>query len=173
MLIHTALRSSSRAAPDEIIGETKRDFGMSCGEGELQLLLEETVRPFSDPPGWESQDAKVLRKLLELPLPSYILSQPIPRGWEIRQYEHVKESESYGYYFLHPKTGQPTGILWHDPERAIGEDIKPTGDQVKRLQPIRYHFPEAFHLGEKGDNAIETSSLVTDQKRLLKRIALE
>jgi hypothetical protein len=139
------------------------------------LLVPGQVRrpiPFPEPLSGEMREEKALRRLLELPLPSYILSHPIPSGWEIRR-DKQKDSKEYGFYFLQPGTRQPTAILWHDPVNVIDENTNPTEDEVRRLQPIRYHFPEAFYVDEECENAVETILLVSDKKWLVKRIPLE
>jgi hypothetical protein len=145
------------------------------GTLDVRLPYYETRQPvsFSEPRINETEEVKALRRVLELPLSSYILSQPIPSGWRIRRTKD-KDWDKCGFYFLHPKTKNPTAILWYDPDDVVGdENFDPTEDVLGRLQPIRYHFPEAFHVDEEGGNAVETSSMVTDHRHDTKRIVLE
>jgi hypothetical protein len=123
--------------------------------------------PFEKPPSDETFVESELRKLAELPIPSYILSQPIPSGWELQRYEY-EFSNQYGFYFLHSETKAPTAILWHDPDNVMGDDYKPIGDELSCLKPIVYDFPGAFNIGEDGDNAVEIL-----ESNAQKRIVLE
>jgi hypothetical protein len=100
--------------------------------------------PFSGPT-MERQKKAATRKLLQNPLSSFILSQPIPTGWTV-QHDKGSHTNEYGIYFLHTESSKATAILWQDPNNVIGEDTELTQDVVKRLQPLEYHFPEAFHV---------------------------
>ncbi|KAF2102311.1 hypothetical protein NA57DRAFT_54227 [Rhizodiscina lignyota] len=100
--------------------------------------------PFTLPESYETDEEEAKRKILELPLPSYILSQPIPDGWEVRRTSD-DDGVHDGVYFWNVETLKPTAVFWRDPLHKIDQNVKYDQKQLQEiLQPVRYHFPEAF-----------------------------
>ncbi|KAF2114349.1 hypothetical protein BDV96DRAFT_647057 [Lophiotrema nucula] len=74
---------------------------------------------------FESDRAKAYRETLELPLAQYILSQPLPEGWEIRRYAS-EIHRGKGVYFHHVKASESTAVLWYDPLAELVPDAAPS-----------------------------------------------
>lgn len=109
-------------------------------EGERQPI------PFLPPSTNETEKEEARRKLLELPLPAYIFSQSLPDGWEVRS--NATAANPNGIYFWDLKNSEPTAILWHDPNQVIAKEVEHVPrDFSQNVLPVRYHFPEAFHIG--------------------------
>lgn len=111
------------------------------------LDIDSDPTPFSAPKYGESDVKQAKRQLLELPLPSAILSKGLPPGWEVSCTDATDVHQD-GVYFWHTQTLQPTAVLWRDPGHALGK-LKSMNhdDLVENVRPIKYHFPEHFQVG--------------------------
>jgi hypothetical protein len=73
-------------------------------------------------------------KMTELPLASFILSQPIPSGWELRRCtEHTSPD---AIYFWHIASSKPTAVLWYDPLYNLAPDttLEPLPEKYRRVE---------------------------------------
>jgi hypothetical protein len=77
-------------------------------QASLQIIGESN--PTYHPPVSETQDDKVIRMDRALSLAAYIISHPIPEGWELR-----RNKSGHGVYFFNLATSKHTSMMWFDP----------------------------------------------------------
>ena len=93
--------------------------------------------PFSQPPDRELPEDQEQRRRSELPLANYIISHPIPEGWELRR------KTNDGVYFFNLKDSKPTAVLWYDPLHKVAPESKlaplpPTWKRIAENGQILY-----------------------------------
>lgn len=82
----------------------------------------------------ESPEDKELRTKSELSLANYIISHPIPEGWELRRTTNDR------VYFFNLKDCKPTATLWYDPLHSIAPELK--------LEPLPLDWKRCSENGE-------------------------
>ena len=94
----------------------------------------------------ESQDDKIIRMDRDLSLAAYIISHPIPEGWELR-----RNKSGHGVYFLNLETSKPTSMIWFDPlyenfPEAKLEPLPKGWERVERNSKIEYRSKSLEYL---------------------------
>ena len=151
----------------------------NTSESEVTLSVTAIKAPkllLSDSRNYESEQANEARRRSELSLANYIISRPIPEGWELRRTTNDR------VYFFNLKDSEPTATLWYDPLYSIAPELKlePLPPDWKRcsengeiryasaqhadystmnppesqdpmtfehvLKPVQHHFPHEFYV---------------------------